>query len=369
MMKLKIQCQAQVNNMKPSDQPPELSQLNCLERHLIAPVIPFMKISSLPKGAQKGLCGPVVCVVSNVTATAMQLPRLMDDDSLVKVKLKRKLQYKGHHLFQTVNPHRIHSALSILKTINPHYENISIEDENPVDFQEPLQSSTESTSEPVVNRITSTKNVITNCPVISVTITEDTETNTGDLCLVENVQTCHSGNEIEQNSQNLDTVPSQDLSDIQNGNQQGESNLSQTSAPLYTCLQPTDIAQIVAEHVDDTVLCVAPGEGQQFLSIFNSEGPAFTTLFPDGKNTFKEQRMVKISQKRYFNARLLSYDTRFAQNPEYIFFAQYTTELHEIFIIHINCNEKGVKENFSWKDHYIIHVPEQGEHTSDSVKR
>ncbi|KAJ8040058.1 hypothetical protein HOLleu_14250 [Holothuria leucospilota] len=283
MIKLKIQCQAQVNNMKPSDQPPELSQLNCLERHLIAPVIPFMKISSLPKGAQKGLCGPVVCVVSNVTATAMQLPRLMDDDSLVKVKLKRKLQYKGHHLFQTVNPHRIHSALSILKTINPHYENISIEDENPVDFQEPLQSSTESTSEPVVNRITSTKNVITNCPVTSVTITEDTETNTGDLSLVENVQTCHSGN---------------------NGNQQGESNLSQTSAPLYTCLQPTDIAQIVAEHVDDTVLCVAPGEGQQFLSIFNSEGPAFTTLFLRWKKYIQRTTYGKNFSKKIIQCKV-----------------------------------------------------------------
>lgn len=54
------------------------------------------------------------------------------------------------------------------------------------------------------------------------------------------------------------------------------------------------------------------------------------TLFPDGASTLKEQREVNISPKRYFNARLLSYDTRFAQNAEYIFFAQYTTELYEI---------------------------------------
>lgn len=112
-----------------------------------------------------------------------------------------------------------------------------------------------------------------------------------------------------------------------NENQETQSNLTQTSVPLYTCLQPTDIAQIVQEHIDETVLCIAPAEGQQLLNVFNSEGTSFATLFPDGASTLKEQREVNISPKRYFNARLLSYDTRFAQNAEYIFFAQYTTEL------------------------------------------
>lgn len=121
-MKQKVPCQAQTNKMKPLNQPVELSQLNCLERHLVVPVIPFMKISPLPKGAQKGLCGPVVCVVSNVTLTTQQLPRIIDHSSLVKVKLKRKLQYKGHHLFQEVDPHRIHCALSFLKRNNTHYK-------------------------------------------------------------------------------------------------------------------------------------------------------------------------------------------------------------------------------------------------------
>lgn len=35
--------------------------------------------------------------------------------------------------------------------------------------------------------------------------------------------------------------------------------------------------------------------------------------------------------KRYFNSRLFSCDHRFASDPVYIFFAQYTAELEEIF--------------------------------------
>ncbi|KAJ8043494.1 hypothetical protein HOLleu_10601 [Holothuria leucospilota] len=40
--------------------------------------------------------------------------------------------------------------------------------------------------------------------------------------------------------------------------------------------------------------------------------------------------LVKITPKRYFNTRLLSADSRFASEPEYIFYAQYSAELNEV---------------------------------------
>ena len=92
-----------------------------IEKHLVTPVIPFMKIIPLPKGQQKGLHGPVVCVPSDISSLTHTLPRELSDDTLIKVKLKRKLQYKGHHLFQQVSMQKLRIAMEHLKAVNPYY--------------------------------------------------------------------------------------------------------------------------------------------------------------------------------------------------------------------------------------------------------
>ena len=64
-----------------SKKPECLQQLNQLEKHLISPVIPFMKILLLPRGQQKGVHGPVICVPANLSAVANILPRQLSDDT------------------------------------------------------------------------------------------------------------------------------------------------------------------------------------------------------------------------------------------------------------------------------------------------
>lgn len=117
----KVPNQALVNNMALPPLPECLCELNQLEKHLISPIIPFMKILPLPKGQQKGIHGPVVCVPSDMTKVTEILPRQLSDNTLVKIKLKRKLEYKGHHLFQQVSLQKIQAALHYLKTINPNF--------------------------------------------------------------------------------------------------------------------------------------------------------------------------------------------------------------------------------------------------------
>ena len=51
--------QAYKNNLQLEDIPVELKDLNMLERHVICPILPFMKIVFLPKGKQKGIYGSV----------------------------------------------------------------------------------------------------------------------------------------------------------------------------------------------------------------------------------------------------------------------------------------------------------------------
>lgn len=110
------------NKLNSADMPPGLQNLNTLERFLVTPVIPFMKIVSLPKGEQRGIHGQVVCVQSDLTKVATSLPRRVDDSGLLKVKLKRKLQYKGHHLYQQIGTTKVLRALQYLKEQHAAYK-------------------------------------------------------------------------------------------------------------------------------------------------------------------------------------------------------------------------------------------------------
>jgi len=107
----KVPPQALINNMMLPAVSQDVQLLNVLEKHLVSPVIPFMKIVVLPKSSQKGIHGSVICVNSDVLQMMKVLPRPVSEDTLIKVKLKRKLSYKGHHLYQQVHPHRVFKAL------------------------------------------------------------------------------------------------------------------------------------------------------------------------------------------------------------------------------------------------------------------
>ena len=107
------------NNLKAMEMPEDLQNLNTLEQFLVTPVIPFMKVICLPKGQQKGMHGPVVCVASDINKTLTHLPRTLDDSGLIKVKLKRKLEYRGHHLYQQARPNVVAKALNYLKQLHP----------------------------------------------------------------------------------------------------------------------------------------------------------------------------------------------------------------------------------------------------------
>ena len=110
------------NHMQPDKMPDGLDDLNTLEEQLLSPVLPFMKIATLHKAKQHAVHGPVICVPSDVENTAQVLPRPLDESCLINVKLKRKLNYKGHHLFQKVRPQKLHQALEHLKTVHPSFK-------------------------------------------------------------------------------------------------------------------------------------------------------------------------------------------------------------------------------------------------------
>ncbi|XP_052678330.1 uncharacterized protein LOC128159314 [Crassostrea angulata] len=126
ILKGKIPAEATVNNLILEDIPKELSNLNSLERHLIALQIPFMKVMGLPHGGQKNVHGPVVCVPSDMKKVA-NLPLKEDENLLLRVKLKRKLNYKGYFEYQFVDPKHVFAALDYLKQNNKWYASVTID--------------------------------------------------------------------------------------------------------------------------------------------------------------------------------------------------------------------------------------------------
>ena len=124
----KLPVQAKANNLELDDMVAELSDLNSLEVRLISLRIPFMKMVALPCGKQRAIHGPAVNIPTNLTPACTLLPRLPSQAQMVPMKLKRKLCYKGHYMYQYVRPAKVLTALQWLKLNNPLYKDIDIND-------------------------------------------------------------------------------------------------------------------------------------------------------------------------------------------------------------------------------------------------
>ena len=121
-----LPAQAKANNLDLDNIPLELSDLNPLEVRLISLRIPFMKMVALPCGKQRAIHGPAVNVPTDLTPVCTLLPRLPSQTQMVPMKLKRKLCYKGHYMYQYVRPAKVLAALQWLKLNNPLYKDIEI---------------------------------------------------------------------------------------------------------------------------------------------------------------------------------------------------------------------------------------------------
>lgn len=78
------------NNLELEDVPKELGRLNSLEHHLVALNIPFMKILGLPKGGQKGVHGPVVCVPSDLKKGDNNTSKIRRRKSFIESQISKK---------------------------------------------------------------------------------------------------------------------------------------------------------------------------------------------------------------------------------------------------------------------------------------
>ena len=87
-----------------SELPKEFRDIRRLGRILIARPLLFKKISIMPKGQSPELKCALCNVPIDVVDVCNTLPRPADSNGIVIVKLKRKLQYRGHIYFESVRP-------------------------------------------------------------------------------------------------------------------------------------------------------------------------------------------------------------------------------------------------------------------------
>ena len=128
--KNKTPCQAVYNNLTVDDVPPALATLEKLEQILVSQRIVFQKIVVMPKGQQRKIRGAICNVPVSCEETCHVLPRPPDSSGIIMLKLKRKLQFRGHVYFQAVRPEVVLHALQWLQRNNVLYENVAINLEN-----------------------------------------------------------------------------------------------------------------------------------------------------------------------------------------------------------------------------------------------
>ncbi|XP_024120187.1 uncharacterized protein LOC112141313 [Oryzias melastigma] len=297
---------AVANNLQLADIPEDLCNLNILERHLIAKCIPFAKIVPLPKGRQHSIRGNVVCVPSEVQETVDTLPRIRSQSQVLRVKLKRRLCYKGHQLFQSVTWSKLMKALHKLKQIHPQYQDISIRDEpevcDPTLVDEVSDDDQESAQPHVSQKTLCETNAFSNEQNVPETEHVNTDQTTNDT--------------IETQAQ------------VDNDEQEGD--LPNGGLALESCLQPPNVAEDILSFTEG-IYSVAPAERNSPVGFFKTphlEAISFPVQFPTGQNTLDSQRPIKLTPSQYFKSRMFSVDDRFAKDINYLFFAQFVTEIN-----------------------------------------
>lgn len=114
------------NGLQFPNKPIEL-ELSSLEERLVSPRLPFMQLSEMPRGGQLNMRGNVVNVPADINSTIKSLPRLVNDDETIMLKLKRRLSYKHHVAFENIHPNKVFEAAKWLVSNSALFRSEGIE--------------------------------------------------------------------------------------------------------------------------------------------------------------------------------------------------------------------------------------------------
>lgn len=255
--------------MDPGPQPDVLKKLTFLEEQLIAQVHPVITVYRL-KGGQFGYSGQVINFHQDITEFTTSLPHSID--TISKYVFVRKNDGEGYKDF-IVNRDNVKAALTYLKSNNPWYRDITINENH-------LQ------------------------------------------CLPDNESIFQQIVSSQEKQHILFNLDSED--DDQN---LSYDNIYESGAPTVTfqCNRKA-VNSVLNIQEQNHESCILPWPKLQSVPIneFTCDGyicRAFPTLFPTGKGDLRDSRVCKVSNSEYFKFLMMYHDGRFAKHPRFRFFA------------------------------------------------
>lgn len=212
----------------------------------------------MPKGQFPKLKGAICNVPMETESVCTTLPRGSDSNGIIMAKLKRKLMYTGHVLFEGVRPNVITDCLQYLKLNNHLYRDVKIDE--------------------------------TQIPENLLSLNDD-ENDISLPIIIENE------NELENIESSLDTH-------------------------CVGASEMTMIDNIPMQFENETVILAPGEEKKPVSLSNDKyyEESAHPFIFPTGNFGYKVDREIPLTPNKYFNQRLLNYKQTFASEPDYLFF-------------------------------------------------
>ena len=126
-----VPCQVVASRLNVVEMPKLFQNIRRLERFLVSRRILFKKVTVMPKGKSLKIKGNICNIpVLKVDVNYNILLRPADSNGLIIVKLKRKLEYRGHVVFEAVRLNVVIQFFEFFRSHNDLYSDIEINPAN-----------------------------------------------------------------------------------------------------------------------------------------------------------------------------------------------------------------------------------------------
>ena len=269
--------------------------------------------------------GPPVNVPTKLDHVIEMLPHLPHQLQLCPIKLKRKLEYKSHYMYDIVQKDKVIGALMWLKHHNNYYNDIPINrnwcsmiDDNDIPS--------------ILLDNEHTDDIQTNCNECK---SEINDSNKNESC--DTLENCNIDNTSIESDANMmqDEIHQKNIPDESCSANDNELLEDQAALDRRQNMIGDPLPSVVEfDNIENCIFNCAPGENnfpKYVLLDEDFELLAFPDLFPYGCGGYNyTDRSVKLPIRKYFQQCLLNVDGWFAENIEYIFCAQYIVDLKHI---------------------------------------
>ena len=277
--------QACANGLKLHNIPQELENITPLECRLVAKCIPFLTILLMKRyGGHYKVNGPCVNVPTQLDQVLEILPRMPNELQLHPLKLKCKLEYKSHYMYNMIQKDTVIEAITWLKQHNPHYADIILND----DWYSSITNSELATlvHEHAIHQETNQSTVVN----------INTHTHDPHLDDTEQLHAQQSTDDILQVEGNKAVV----MENNTNDDEETDSDLQEEQAALDRKQEMTGDALpsvVQIENLENRIYQCAPGENnipKYILLDEDFEVLAFPDFFPYGEGGYYSERNTKL---------------------------------------------------------------------------